>query len=147
MQFVSTTPHRLRKRLTGGVPCWLISSTRLLIAMASPVVNCWYFCVFTAPSLRSDSDSELSASDSGEEEDGVEEEDKGKTEEKENVKQPRTPSKPQSAALYKTPAKKSKSAPEILNQVSVSPVLYYTMPYCLVWFVDCNCVPSVAQSS
>ncbi|XP_067109233.1 origin recognition complex subunit 2 [Osmerus mordax] len=88
VQFVSTTPHRLRKRLT-------------------------------APSLRSDSDSELSASDSGEEEDGVEDEDKGKAEEKENVKQPRTPSKPQSAALYKTPAKKSKSAPEILNQPSL----------------------------
>ncbi|XP_071757056.1 origin recognition complex subunit 2 [Centroberyx gerrardi] len=87
VQFVSTTPHRLRKRLT-------------------------------APSLRSDSDSELSPSDSGEEE----EEDEGekvKKEEKENVKQPKTPSKAQSAALYKTPAKKSKNAPEPLNQPSL----------------------------
>uniref|UniRef100_A0A8C4IHQ0 Origin recognition complex subunit 2 n=1 Tax=Dicentrarchus labrax TaxID=13489 RepID=A0A8C4IHQ0_DICLA len=70
VQFVSTTPHRLRKRLT-------------------------------TPSIRSDSDSELSPSDSGEEEDedGVEE-------------QQTTPSKGLSAALYKTPAKKSKSTPD-----------------------------------
>ncbi|XP_047445122.1 origin recognition complex subunit 2 [Mugil cephalus] len=88
VQFVSTTPHRLRKRMT-------------------------------TPSLRSDSDSELSPSDSGEEEeneDGPEEEQKVKKEEKENVKNPRTPSKGLSAALYKTPAKKSKNAAEPLNQ-------------------------------
>ncbi|XP_030608147.1 origin recognition complex subunit 2 [Archocentrus centrarchus] len=90
VQFVSTTPHRLRKRII-------------------------------TPSLRSDSDSELSPSDSGEEdnEDELEEEQKGKKEDKENVKIPRTPSKGLSAALYKTPAKKSKSTPEPLNQPSM----------------------------
>ncbi|XP_051258484.1 origin recognition complex subunit 2 [Dicentrarchus labrax] len=83
VQFVSTTPHRLRKRLT-------------------------------TPSIRSDSDSELSPSDSGEEEDedGVEEQQTFKKEDKENSKTPRTPSKGLSAALYKTPAKKSKSTPD-----------------------------------
>ncbi|XP_028283056.1 origin recognition complex subunit 2 [Parambassis ranga] len=91
VQFVSTTPHRLRKRMT-------------------------------TPSLRSDSDSELSPSDSGEEEDedGLEEEQKAKKENKENIKNPRTPSKGLSAALYKTPAKKSKSTPEPLNQPSMT---------------------------
>ncbi|XP_041849298.1 origin recognition complex subunit 2 [Melanotaenia boesemani] len=86
VRFVSTTPHRLRKRLT-------------------------------APSLRSDSDSELSSSDSGEEEneDGLEEEQKVK-EDKENFKTPRTPSKGLSAALYKTPAKKSKNKQELPKQ-------------------------------
>uniref|UniRef100_A0A669DA46 Origin recognition complex subunit 2 n=2 Tax=Oreochromis niloticus TaxID=8128 RepID=A0A669DA46_ORENI len=90
VQFVSTTPHRLRKRIA-------------------------------TPSLRSDSDSELSPSDSGEEEDedGLEEEQKGKKEDKENVTTPRTPSKGLSAALYKTPAKKSKSTPEPQNQPSM----------------------------
>uniref|UniRef100_I3KF05 Origin recognition complex subunit 2 n=1 Tax=Oreochromis niloticus TaxID=8128 RepID=I3KF05_ORENI len=73
VQFVSTTPHRLRKRIA-------------------------------TPSLRSDSDSELSPSDS---------------EDKENVTTPRTPSKGLSAALYKTPAKKSKSTPEPQNQPSM----------------------------
>ncbi|XP_029310163.1 origin recognition complex subunit 2 isoform X2 [Cottoperca gobio] len=89
-QFVSTTPHRLRKRIT-------------------------------TPSLRSDSDSELSTSDSGEEEDedGLEEEKKVKREEKENLKTQRTPSKGSSAALYKTPAKKSKTSSEALNQPSM----------------------------
>ncbi|XP_038162400.1 origin recognition complex subunit 2 isoform X2 [Cyprinodon tularosa] len=85
VQFVSTTPHRLRKRLT-------------------------------APSLRSDSDSELSPSDSEEEEeeeDGLKEKQKVNKEDKENQK---TPSKGLSAALYKTPAKKSKNAPEPANQ-------------------------------
>lgn len=81
------------------------------------------FClfVFLAPSLRSDSDSELSPSDSGEEEDedGLEEEQKGKKEDKENVTTPRTPSKGLSAALYKIPAKKSKSTPEPQNQPSM----------------------------
>ncbi|XP_045908092.1 origin recognition complex subunit 2 isoform X2 [Micropterus dolomieu] len=89
VEFVSTTPHRLRKRMT-------------------------------TPSMRSDSDSELSPSDSGEEEDedGVEEQ-KVKKEDKENTKTPRTPSKGLSAALYKTPAKKSKSTSEPLNQPSM----------------------------
>uniref|UniRef100_A0A8C4IFE2 Origin recognition complex subunit 2 n=1 Tax=Dicentrarchus labrax TaxID=13489 RepID=A0A8C4IFE2_DICLA len=64
--------------------------------------------------IRSDSDSELSPSDSGEEEDedGVEEQQTFKKEDKENSKTPRTPSKGLSAALYKTPAKKSKSTPD-----------------------------------
>ncbi|KAL3054798.1 origin recognition complex subunit 2 [Trematomus bernacchii] len=84
VQFVSTTPHRLRKRIT-------------------------------TPSVQ-DSDSELSPSDSGEDddEDGLEEEKKVKKEDKENLK---TPKKGSSAALYKTPAKKSKS--EALNQPSM----------------------------
>ncbi|CAJ1071611.1 origin recognition complex subunit 2 isoform X1 [Xyrichtys novacula] len=89
-QFVSTTPHRLRKRMT-------------------------------TPSLRSDSDSELSPSDSGEdeeEEDGIEEEQKVKKEDKENFKTPVKSSKSLSAALYKTPAKKSKSS-EAPNQPSM----------------------------
>lgn len=74
----------------------------------------------TAPSLRSDSDSELSPSDSEEEEeDGREEEQKVKKEEKEISKTPRTPSKGLSAALYKTPAKKSKNTCEALNQPSM----------------------------
>ncbi|TNM98056.1 hypothetical protein fugu_014302 [Takifugu bimaculatus] len=87
VQFVSTTPHRLRKRIT-------------------------------IPSLRSDSDSELSPSDSGEEvdEDGEEEEEEVKKEDKENLKTPRTPQKGLSAALYKTPAKKSKTTCEALSQ-------------------------------
>ncbi|KAK2821997.1 hypothetical protein Q5P01_022062 [Channa striata] len=90
VQFVSTTPHRLRKRMI-------------------------------TPNLRSDSDSELSPSDSGEEddEDGMEEEQKVKKEDKENSKTPRTPSKGLSAALYKTPAKRSKNATEALNQPSM----------------------------
>ncbi|XP_008286727.1 origin recognition complex subunit 2 [Stegastes partitus] len=92
VQFVSTTPHRLRKRMT-------------------------------TPSLRSDSDSDLSPSDSEEEDDddeeGMEEGQKVKKEDKENVKTPRTPSRGLSAALYKTPAKKSKNAPEPLSQPSM----------------------------
>uniref|UniRef100_A0A673B6B8 Origin recognition complex subunit 2 n=1 Tax=Sphaeramia orbicularis TaxID=375764 RepID=A0A673B6B8_9TELE len=90
VQFVSTTPHRLRKRMT-------------------------------APSLRSDSDSELSPSDSEaeeEDEESTEQEHKVKKEDKENVKAPRTPSKNLSAALYKTPAKKSKSS-EPVHQPSM----------------------------
>lgn len=68
--------------------------------------------MLSAPSVQ-DSDSELSPSDSGEDddEDGLEEE---KKEDKENLK---TPKKGSSAALYKTPAKKSKS--EALNQPSM----------------------------
>lgn len=74
-----------------------------------------------APSLRSDSDSELSPSDSGEEvdEDGEEEGQEVKKEDKENLKTPRTPGKGLSAALYKTPAKKSKTACEAPSQPSM----------------------------
>ncbi|XP_041119993.1 origin recognition complex subunit 2 isoform X2 [Polyodon spathula] len=64
-QFVSTTPHRLRKRLS-------------------------------APNLRSDSDSDFSPSNSEEEE----------------TPEPKPASKAPAAALYKTPAKKTKAAPE-----------------------------------
>ncbi|XP_026229397.1 origin recognition complex subunit 2 [Anabas testudineus] len=90
VQFVSTTPHRLRKRMT-------------------------------TPSLQSDSDSELSPSDSGEDDDddGMQEEQKVKKEDKENSKTSRTPSKASSAALYKTPAKKSKTTSEPLTQPSM----------------------------
>ncbi|MCJ8737486.1 hypothetical protein PDJAM_G00024550 [Pangasius djambal] len=82
VQFVSTTPHRLRKRIS-------------------------------APNLKSDSDSDFSPSNSEEEE----EEDKHEDEEEKGEKsdaQPKTPSKTSTAAaaLYKTPAKKSKKAPE-----------------------------------
>ncbi|XP_060900065.1 origin recognition complex subunit 2 isoform X1 [Labrus mixtus] len=90
VQFVSTTPHRLRKRMT-------------------------------TPSLRSDSDSELSPSDSGEDEeneDRMEEEQKVQKEDKENLKTPVRGSKGSSAALYKTPGKKSKTS-EALNQPSM----------------------------
>ncbi|KAM9459207.1 origin recognition complex subunit 2 isoform 2-T2 [Salvelinus alpinus] len=87
VQFVSTTPHRLRKRLS-------------------------------APSLRSDSDSELSPSDSGEDEEEEDEDDKGKREE-DRVNQSSTLSKPPATALYKTPAKKSKTAPEPPCQASL----------------------------
>ncbi|XP_033837747.2 origin recognition complex subunit 2 [Periophthalmus magnuspinnatus] len=86
-QFVSTTPHRLRKRMT-------------------------------TPSLQSDSDSELSPSDSGEEQEEDEKMESTKKE-KENVKAPQTPSKGLSAALYKTPAKKTKNAPEPAHQPSM----------------------------
>lgn len=69
VQFISTTPHRLRKRLA-------------------------------APSLRSDSESDFSPSNS--EDDDAEEHDAPK---------PKTPSKTTSAAaLYKTPSKKGKKA-------------------------------------
>ncbi|XP_041660335.1 origin recognition complex subunit 2 [Cheilinus undulatus] len=84
VQFVSTTPHRLRKRIT-------------------------------TPSLRSDSDSELSPSDSGEDE---EDEEKVEKEDKENLKTPVKNSKSLSASLYKTPGKKSKIS-EPLNQPSM----------------------------
>ncbi|KAJ8255303.1 hypothetical protein GJAV_G00203350 [Gymnothorax javanicus] len=77
-QFVSTTPHRLRKRLS-------------------------------APSLKSDSDSELSPSNSSEDDD-----DEEGAEEKPDVtgQTPKTPSKAAAAALYKTPSKKIKKTPE-----------------------------------
>ncbi|XP_017276332.1 origin recognition complex subunit 2 isoform X2 [Kryptolebias marmoratus] len=98
VQFVSTTPHRLRKRLT-------------------------------APSLRSDSDSELSPSDSEKEEEEEEEEkeeewlkeeQKGKKDDKENLRNSQTPNKKLSAALYKTPAKKSKTSAEPLNKPTMT---------------------------
>ncbi|CAF97668.1 unnamed protein product, partial [Tetraodon nigroviridis] len=90
IQFVSTTPHRLRKRMT-------------------------------TPSLRSDSDSELSPSDSGEEvdEDGEDAEQQVKKEDKENGKTARTSRERSSAALYKTPAKKSKTVCEAPGQPSM----------------------------
>lgn len=50
-----------------------------------------------------------------EDEDGMAEEQKVK----ENSKTPRTPSKGLSAALYKTPAKKSKNTSELLSQPSM----------------------------
>ncbi|XP_057712443.1 origin recognition complex subunit 2 [Corythoichthys intestinalis] len=95
VQFVSTTPHRLRKRMT-------------------------------TPSLRSDSDSELSPSDSGEEEEEgndddeviVDEEQKVKKDDREN-KTPKTPCKGLSAALYKTPGKKGKRTPEPIAQTAM----------------------------
>lgn len=90
-QFVSTTPHRLRKRMT-------------------------------TPSLRADSDSDLSPSDSGEEqeeEEKMETEHMSKKDGKENVKTPRTPSRGLSAALYRTPAKKTKNTPEPVPQPSM----------------------------
>uniref|UniRef100_A0A8D3E6E4 Origin recognition complex subunit 2 n=1 Tax=Scophthalmus maximus TaxID=52904 RepID=A0A8D3E6E4_SCOMX len=69
------------------------------------------------------SDSEMSPSDSGEDEgedeDGMEEEQKVKKEDKENLKTPKAPGKGSSAALYKTPAKKSKNTAEPLNQPSM----------------------------
>lgn len=79
------------------------------------------FSHWAAPSLRSDSDSELSPSDSEEEVDegGEDEEQKVPKEDEENVKTPRTPNKGLSAALYKTPAKKSKTTCEAPSQPSM----------------------------
>lgn len=75
---------------------------------------------WAAPSLQSDSDSELSPSDSGEElDEDEEEEQKAKKEDKEKLKTPRTPGKGSSAALYKTPAKKGKTAGEAPSQPSM----------------------------
>ncbi|XP_063067890.1 origin recognition complex subunit 2 isoform X2 [Engraulis encrasicolus] len=87
VQFVSTTPHRLRKRLS-------------------------------APNLKSDSDSDYSASNSEDEEDGDDDDDKEEEGEKSSAAavQPKTPNKSvtpaAAAALYKTPAKKSKKIEE-----------------------------------
>ncbi|XP_037537408.1 origin recognition complex subunit 2 [Nematolebias whitei] len=92
VQFVSTTPHRLRKRLT-------------------------------AASLGSDSDSELSPSDSGEEEEDehqFEEEQKGKNEDKKNFRNSQTPSKKLLAALYKTPAKRTRTTATPLSQPTMT---------------------------
>ncbi|KAF4082973.1 hypothetical protein AMELA_G00134730 [Ameiurus melas] len=79
VQFVSTTPHRLRKRIS-------------------------------APNLKSDSDSDLSPSNSEEEE----EEDGHEDDEEKGEKGEAQPSKTATAAvaLYKMPAKKSKKMPE-----------------------------------
>ncbi|XP_051529304.1 origin recognition complex subunit 2 isoform X2 [Myxocyprinus asiaticus] len=74
VQFISTTPHRLRKRLS-------------------------------APSLRSDSESDFSPSNSEDDDDGEELDGKKDT-------QSKTPSKNTAAALYKTPSKKGKKVPE-----------------------------------
>lgn len=52
-------------------------------------------------------------------EDGEDEEQTEKKEDKENVKTPRTPNKGLSAALYKTPAKKSKTTGEASSQPSM----------------------------
>ncbi|XP_020566585.1 origin recognition complex subunit 2 isoform X2 [Oryzias latipes] len=89
VQFVSTTPHRLRKRLT-------------------------------APGLRSDSDSELSPSDSSEEEEDEEGPNGFKEEQKENTKTQRTPNKGSSSALSKTPAKKSKNSAEAFGKPTMT---------------------------
>ncbi|KAF6718429.1 Origin recognition complex subunit 2 [Oryzias melastigma] len=88
VQFVSTTPHRLRKRLT-------------------------------APALRSDSDSELSPSDS-EEDDNDEGLNGFKEEQKENIKTERTPNKSSSSALSKTPAKRSKNSAEAFSKPTMT---------------------------
>lgn len=91
--------------------------------MSNSTISVVQSCVsISAPSLRSDSDSELSPSDSGEDEDehGMEEQQQTmKKEDKENTKASRTLNKGLSAALYKTPAKKSKNTPEPLNQPSM----------------------------
>lgn len=74
----------------------------------------YWFCFWdcSAPNLKSDSDSDFSPSNS--EEDEEEEEDEKEKVEKGEA-QPKTPSKTSvaAAALYKTPAKKSKKAPEV----------------------------------
>lgn len=79
------------------------------------------FSHWAAASLRSDSDSELSPSDSEEEvdEDREDEEREVTKEGKDNAKTPRTPNKGLSAALYKTPAKKSKTTCEAPTQPSM----------------------------
>lgn len=73
---------------------------------------------WSAPSLRSDSDSELSPSDSGEEadEDGEDAEQQVKKGDEESVKTARTAKEGSSAALYKTPAKKSKTGRDAPSQ-------------------------------
>ncbi|XP_077104673.1 origin recognition complex subunit 2-like isoform X4 [Siphateles boraxobius] len=76
VQFISTTPHRLRKRLT-------------------------------APSLRSDSESDLSPSNSEADDDDDEEHE---------AQKPKTPSKHTAAALYKTPSKKGKKAEDLVEE-------------------------------
>lgn len=70
-------------------------------------------------SLGSDSDSELSPSDSGEEED----EDQFEEEQKEDMKNMRnsqTPNKKLSAALYKTPAKRTRTTAAPLSQPTMT---------------------------
>uniref|UniRef100_A0AAY4AUX0 Origin recognition complex subunit 2 n=1 Tax=Denticeps clupeoides TaxID=299321 RepID=A0AAY4AUX0_9TELE len=78
VQFVSNTPHRLRKRLTG-------------------------------PNLKSESDSDFSSSNSEEED----QEEEGEKKLEPQLKTPRkSATSASAAALYKTPSKKSKKAPE-----------------------------------
>lgn len=73
----------------------------------------------SAPNLKSESDSDYSASNSEDDEEGKEEEDTGGEKNGMAEVQPKTPSKAvpavavAAAALYKTPAKKSKKAPEV----------------------------------
>lgn len=124
MQFVSTTPHRLRKRISGLVQRFETMFIMIIrygsIRLSSVfTIGCkvqrlkahwkivFLLFLFVAPNLKSDSDSDLSPSNS-------EEEDEEKKEEKREA-QPKTPSKTNTgaAALYKTPAKKSKKAPEV----------------------------------
>lgn len=73
-----------------------------------------YF-LFSAPNLKSDSDSDFSPSNSEEEDEHEDEEEKGERSEV----HPKTPSKTPAAAaaLYKTPAKKTKKAPEVSDSV------------------------------
>ncbi|XP_068604709.1 origin recognition complex subunit 2 [Brachionichthys hirsutus] len=92
VQFVSTTPHRLRKR------------------MMNPSLRS------DSDSELSPSDS--GEEDQDEEEEEEEAEQRGKKDDKENSKAPRTPGKGLSAALYKTP-KKGRGAPEPLPQPSM----------------------------
>lgn len=86
--------------------------------------KCATIWMFSASSLQSDSDSELSPSDSEEEEeeeeDGLKEKHKINKEEKEIQKIHRTPSKGSPAALYKTPAKKSRNTPEPVDQPAMT---------------------------
>lgn len=75
--------------------------------------------VSSAPNLKSDSDSDYSASNSEDEEDGDDDDDKEEEGEKSSAAavQPKTPNKSvtpaAAAALYKTPAKKSKKIEEV----------------------------------
>ncbi|XP_023190615.1 origin recognition complex subunit 2 isoform X1 [Xiphophorus maculatus] len=95
VQFVSTTPHRLRKRLT------------------TPSLQS------DSDSELSPSDSEEDGEED-EEEDILKEKQKINKEEKEIQKNHRTPRKGSSAALYKTPAKKNKNTPEPINQPAMT---------------------------
>ncbi|XP_047224434.1 origin recognition complex subunit 2 isoform X3 [Girardinichthys multiradiatus] len=92
VQFVSTTPHRLRKRLT------------------APSLRS------DSDSELSPSDS----GEEEEEEDKLKEKQKVNKEEKENQKNQRSASKGSSVALYKTPTKKSKNTPEPVNQPTMT---------------------------
>lgn len=76
--------------------------------------------MISAPGLRSDSDSELSPSDSSEEEEDEEGPNGFKEEQKENTKTQRTPNKGSSSALSKTPAKKSKNSAEAFGKPTMT---------------------------